>query len=58
MTSFDDADYYALKADYERSQMVCDPIEYVKRQKALLDNIALYLIHRDAPDQDSEDDDE
>lgn len=45
-----DMSYSCLKAMYNGSRTVCDPVEFEFKQKLLLRMIAQYLLQRDRPD--------
>jgi hypothetical protein len=41
--------YEYLKIAYERTQLICDPIEFTSRRNRLLNFLAEYILERDEP---------
>lgn len=47
--------YERLKDVFLQSEMVCDPVEFSHRQHRLLKGLAMYLLERDKPKEESHD---
>lgn len=47
--------YEYLQRAYDSAQKVCDPLTFINKQKTLLGVIAEYLLARDAPPEEKED---
>jgi hypothetical protein len=52
------ADYENLKASFAHAKRVCDPIEFEYRQKNLLYVVTRYLLERDRPEEEDDEDEE
>lgn len=48
-------EYEDLETAYERSERVCDPIDFAYRQHRLLKAVVEYLLERDQPQQEEDD---
>jgi hypothetical protein len=51
-------EYEDLDRAYNDAQCICDPIDFVSRQKRLLYTLAKYVIERDKPPKVEEDEDD
>ncbi|MFA7192384.1 MAG: hypothetical protein WC089_03755 [Candidatus Paceibacterota bacterium] len=47
--------YKKLRSVYELSRSVCDPLQYQVRQQNLLSFLAMYLLERDKPIDETKD---
>lgn len=51
-------DYDILEIVFTRSELVCDPLEWKRRQYKLLKALAEYIIERDKPEEQEEEEED